>query len=107
MMVWPFVKKALSRLPSLGAALGEVVFETRPLKGQIDGSLFQWRVKRSMDAEAYFIGLKLQPDSYAGPDGSVVNYINLSIEDAEQAKADLERCIAECRMLSGGDNRLR
>lgn len=102
-MVWPFVKKALARLPRLGAALGEVVFETRPLKGQIEGSLFQWRVKRSIDAEGYFIGLKLRPDSYAGPDGSVVNYINLSIDEAEQAKSDLERCIIEYRRLSEDD----
>ncbi|KPF43751.1 hypothetical protein IP76_12705 [Rhizobium sp. AAP43] len=63
--------------------------------------MLQWRVKQSIDGEAYFIGLKLRPDNYVGPEGSATNYINLSIDAAEQAKSDLETCIAEYKRLSG------
>jgi hypothetical protein len=94
------LKKLLGKIPILGSALGDVVFETLPLKGQSSKSLFQWRVKQSTDGKSYFIGLKLRPDSYAGPEGSPMNYLNLSIEAAEQAKLDLETCIAEYRRRS-------
>lgn len=91
------IKRFLSKLPFLKSALGDVVFETPPLKGQNGRSLFQWRLKRAGNGNGLFVGLKLKPDRYAGPEGSVTNYIELSIEAAEQAKIDLERCIGEYR----------
>lgn len=89
------IKRFLSKLPFLNTALGDVLFETAPLKGQVNGSHFQWRLKASIDGEKMFVGLKLRPDRYAGPEGSVTNYLDLSIEAAEQAREDLDRCIAE------------
>jgi hypothetical protein len=89
------IKRILSKLPFLKAALGDVVFETAPLMGQVSGSFFQWRIKQAGDGKGMFIGMKLRPDRYAGPEGVVTNYIELSIEAAEQARADLDRCIAE------------
>lgn len=89
------IKRILSKLPFLKVALGDVVFETAPLKGQVSGSFFQWRIKQTGDGKGIFIGMKLRPDRYAGPEGAVINYIELSIEAAEQARADLDRCINE------------
>jgi hypothetical protein len=89
------MKRFLSKLPFLGTALGDVLFETPPRKGQVAGSLLQWRVKQAGDGKRMFIGMKLKPDRYAGLDGAVTNYLELTISDAEQAKADLERCIVE------------
>ncbi|UVC11060.1 hypothetical protein IHQ71_11035 [Rhizobium sp. TH2] len=89
------IKRFLSKLPFLNSALGDVVFETAPLKGQASGSFFQWRIKQTGDGKGMLIGMKLRPDRYAGPEGAVTNYIELSIEAAEQARADLDRCIAE------------
>jgi hypothetical protein len=91
----PVIKRFLSRLPFLNTALGDVVFETPSLRGQNSGSFFQWRLKQAGDGKGLYIGLKLRPDRYAGPEGSVTNYLELSIEAAEQAKIDLERCIEE------------
>lgn len=91
------IQRFLSKLPFFNSALGEVVFETPPLKGQNWGSLFQWRLKQAGNGNGLFVGLKLKPDRFAGPEGSVTNYIELSIEAAEQAKVDLERCIGEYR----------
>jgi len=91
------IKRFLSKLPFLNSALGDVVFETPPLKGQSGSSLLQWRLKQAGNGSGLFVGLKLKPDRYAGPEGSVTNYIELSIEAAEQAKIDLERCIGEYR----------
>ena len=89
------IKRILSKLPFLKVAFGDVVFETAPLKGQVSGSFFQWRIKQAGDGNGMFIGMKLLPDRYAGPEGAVTNYLELSIEAAEQARADLDRCIAE------------
>jgi hypothetical protein len=89
------IKRFLSKLPFLNSALGDVVFETAPLKGQVPGSFFQWRIKQTGDGTGMFIGMKLRPDRYAGPEGAVTSYLELSIEAAEQARADLDRCIAE------------
>lgn len=89
------IKKLLSKVPFLNSALGDVVFETAPLKGQVSGSFCQWRIKRTGDGQGMLIGMKLRPDRYSGPEGAVTNYIELSIEAAEQARADLDRCIAE------------
>ncbi|MDB5554538.1 MAG: hypothetical protein JWL86_4522 [Rhizobium sp.] len=89
------IKRFLSKLPFLNSALGDVVFETAPLKGQVSGSFFQWRIKQTGDGKGMFVGMKLRPDRYAGPEGAVTNYIELSIEAAEQARTDLDRCIAE------------
>ena len=91
------IKQFLSKLPFLNSALGGVVVETPPLKGQNWGSLFQWRLKQDRTGNGLFVSLKLKPDRFAGPDGSVANYIELSIEAAEQVRIDLERCIGEYR----------
>lgn len=89
------IRRLLSKLPLLGAALGDVVYETSPLKGQVSSSFLQWRLKQTGDGKKMFVGIKLRPDRSAGRDGAVTNYIELTIEAAEQAKIDLERCIAE------------
>lgn len=90
-----FLKRMVARSSSMNAVMGDVVFETQPVKGQFGSSSLQWRVKNGLDGKGGYIGLKLLPDTYAGPDGAVRNYINFDIETAETIKQDLEACIAE------------
>jgi len=90
-----FLKRLVAQSNSMNAVMGDVVFETQPVQGQYRSSSLQWRIKSGLDGEDDYIGLKLCPDTYAGPDGAVRNYINFDIRAAEKIKQDLEACIAE------------
>lgn len=92
--MWSPLKKVLARSKSLGSLLGDVLFETPPLQGQSSHSLFQWRVKESLDEQSLFVSLRLVPDGYAGSQGSPTNYINFDLATALQIREDLDRCIA-------------
>jgi hypothetical protein len=97
--MWVPFRKLLSRSRGFNSLLGEVVFEAPPLKGQSSHSLFQWRVKRGLDDNSFFISLKMLPDGYEGPDGRVKNYISFDLATAEQVRANLDACIAEFHRL--------
>lgn len=97
--MWKSITKFFSGSGPLGSLLGEILYETEPLQGQVSASLFQWRVKKGLDDASYFVGVKMLPDGYAGTEGSPTNYINFDLETAERIKAGLETCIAECRRL--------
>jgi hypothetical protein len=98
--MWAPFKKLLARSKAFGSLLGDVLFETPPLKGQSSHSVFQWRVKQSLDEKSFFVSLKMIPDGYAGAEGSPTNYINFDLATAQQIKADLDNCIARVRQLA-------
>lgn len=97
--MWTFVKKVLSRSRVLNSVLGEIVFETPEVTGESSRSFFQWRVKKTLEGDRYFVGLRMRPDAYAGSEGSPTNFMNFDIETAQRVRAHLDRCIAECDRL--------
>ena len=98
--MWTFLKSLLARSTSLNAILGDVVFETPEVCGQYLQSFLQWRVKKDAKSTRYFVGLRMLPDAYAGPEGSVKNYMNFDIESAQRLRFHLDRCIAEYYSLT-------
>jgi hypothetical protein len=102
--MWAPFRKFLAKSKTLGSLLGDVPFETPPLKGQSSHSVFQWRVKKNLDEKSLYVSLKLVPDGYAGPEGSPTNYINFDLATARQIKADLDDCIAMARRLAAQTN---
>jgi hypothetical protein len=99
--MWRQLERLLARSRTLSSALGDVVFETPPLRGQSRHSLFQWRLKKGLDGTSLFVAFKLLPDTYAGPEGTPTNYISFDIATAERLRADLDLCIDEYHRLSG------
>ena len=99
------MKRVLSKFTSLKAPLGGVIFETIPVTGEVKKySYLIWRVKRGVDGRLY-IGVKLRPDTYEGPEGALRNYMNFDLESAEKVRANLDTCIAEYRRLQGNQER--
>lgn len=98
--MWGPFKKLFAKSKSLGVLLGEVLFETPMLQGQSSRSVFQWRLKKSLDERSLFISLKLVPDGYAGPEGAPTNYIDFDLTTAEQIRTNLDACIAAARQLA-------
>jgi hypothetical protein len=93
--MWAFVKQWLAKSSILNQTLGDVVFETPEIKGASSHSFFQWRIKKSVKEERYFVALRMRPDAYAGPEGSPTNYMSFDIETAQSLKFNLDRCISE------------
>lgn len=102
--MWAPLKRLLARSKTLGPLLGDVLFETPRLRGQSSHSVFQWRVKKSLDEKSLYIALKLIPDGYAGPEGSPTNYINFDLATAVRIRADLDQCIKMARRFAGAGN---
>lgn len=100
--MWTFLKKFLARSKSLNAALGDVMFETPEVSGQNPHSVLQWRVKKVVEGGGYFVGLRMLPDAYMGPEGSPTNYMNFDIESAQRLRFNLDRCIDEYYRLTRG-----
>jgi hypothetical protein len=98
--MWAPFRRLFANSKLLGSLLGDVVFETAPVRGQSSHSTFQWRVKTSVDEKSLFISLKLVPDGYAGSEGSPKNYISFDLSTAEQIRADLDVCIRKARQLA-------
>ncbi|MGB6397585.1 MAG: hypothetical protein WBF73_18160 [Bradyrhizobium sp.] len=102
--MWAPFRNLLVKSKTLGSLLGDVLFETPPLKGQSSHSTFQWRVKKSLDEKSFYVSLKLIADGHVGPEGSPTNYINFDLATAQQIKADLDDCIAMARQLAAQSN---
>jgi len=100
--MWAFLRNIVARSKILNAALGDVVFETPEVSGQYQRSFLQWRVKRDAEGSHYYVGLRMLPDTYAGPEGSPTNYINFDIESAQRLRFHLDSCIAEYYRLTQG-----
>jgi len=100
--MWTFLKKYLARSRNLNAALGDVMFETSEVAGQNPRSFIQWRVKKAVDDDRYFVGLRMLPDAYIGREGSPTNYMNFDIESAQRLRFNLDRCIDEYYRLTRG-----
>jgi hypothetical protein len=98
--MWTPFRRLFARSKVLNSLLGDVVFQTPPSRGQSSHSIFQWRVKRSLDEKSLLISLKLLPDGAAGPEGSPRNYISFDLATAEQIRADLDACISKARQLA-------
>jgi hypothetical protein len=98
--MWAPVRKILAKSERLSSLLGDVLFETPSLRGQSRHSVFQWRVKRSLDEHSLFVSLRLIADGYAGPESKPTSYINFDLATAERIRADLDVCIAEARQLA-------
>jgi hypothetical protein len=105
--MWSPFRKLLARSKTLGSLLGEVLFETPPLKGQSQYSFCQWRVKSGLDDVPFFINLKMLPDGYEGPEGAARNYISFDLETAEHVRKSLDTCILECRRLINASHALK
>jgi len=97
--MWTFLRKILARSRTLNAALGEVVYITPQVGGQNARSFLEWRVKRDLEGDAFFIGLRMIPDAYAGREGSPTNYMNFDIESAQLIRDHLDMCITEYNRL--------
>lgn len=98
--MWGPFRKLLSKSPLLGGLFGDVLHETPALRGQSSHSVFQWRVKKSLDETTLLVSLRLIPDGYAGAEGSPTNYINFDLATARQIKRDLEECITVASQLA-------
>ena len=97
--MWMALKRLFGRSRFLNYAFGNVVLETDKLRGQSRQSLFQWRVKRTLDGNEAFISLKMIPDAYQGPEGRIRNYIEFNRQEALEVKRNLEACLAELNRL--------
>jgi hypothetical protein len=95
--MWAPIRKLLARSQRFGALFGDVLFETKPLKGQGSHSAFLWQVKRSLDGNSFYVSVKLVPDAYAGPEGAPTTYTHFDLATALQIRADLDECIAIAR----------
>ena len=93
--MWALLKGFLGRSKILNASLGDVVFKTPGVRGQGSHSFLQWRVKRGLRGNGYFIGVQMLPDAYIGRDGSYTTFINFNIRRAQLVKYHLDLCIAE------------
>jgi hypothetical protein len=93
--MWALLKGLFRRSTILNASLGDVTFESPEVRGQASESFLQWRVKRDLVDNGYFIGLKMEPDAFGGPVGLVKHYISFDIERAQLVRNHLDRCIAE------------
>ena len=97
--MWTFLRKILARSRLFNAALGDVVYKTLEVGGQNSHSFLEWRVKRDLEGDALFIGLRMIPDTYVGPEGSPTNYMNFDIESAQLIRDHLDMCIMEYNRL--------
>lgn len=73
--------------------MGKVIYDTAKVPGQIAGAYIQVRLKEKLNETDYVIGIKLKPDTYSAPEGSVTNYLTLDLEGAKQLNEYLARCI--------------
>jgi len=101
--MWAAFKKLFSKSKKFRALLGDVLFETDPVQGQTESSSFQWRVKRGLDQKSLYIAVGMVADSYAGPEGSVTNYISFDLATAEQIRADVDECIRVGRQFTSNE----
>ena len=99
--MWALVKTLIAKSRLLDQAFGEIVFAMPEVKGSSSHSFFQWRIKKNMEGDQYFVALRMRPDAYAGPEGAPTNYINFDIETARLIQSDLARCISEYDRLVG------
>ena len=104
--MWAFLRKALGRSKLVNSALCDVVYETPEGRGQNARSFLQWRIKKNLDGDVYFVGLRMLPDAYAGAEGLPTNYMNFDIESAQRLRSHLDLCIAEYdRLMRDGPGR--
>ena len=97
--MWVAFKKLFSKSKNFRALFGDVLFQTNPVQGQNGHSTFQWQVKKGLDQQSFYIGVKMIADGYMGPEGSPTNYISFDLTTAEQIKAGIDECIAVARQL--------
>lgn len=97
---WTFAKQVFAKSSLFNQIFGEVVFETPEVKGASSHSFLQWRVKKGVNGEQYFVALRMRPDAYAGSEGSPTNYMSFDIETAVSLKSHLEKCISEYHRLA-------
>ncbi|CAN7142661.1 hypothetical protein LJR090_000075 [Bosea sp. LjRoot90] len=96
--MFDWMKRAVSKSPSLNAAMGDVLVEAQQVRGQTADGHLQWRVKRGLDGRLY-VGAKIKADAYAGEEGRPNNFINFDLQAAEKLRAELDSCIEELRRL--------
>ena len=97
--MWAFLRQTLAKSKTFNASLGDVVYKTPEVSGQNSHSFLEWRVKRDLEGDAFFIGLRMIPDAYIGPTGSPTNYMNFDIESAQRVRDHLDMCITEYNRL--------
>jgi len=95
--MWPIFKRLLSGSKLLNVTAGEIILTTSQESGVSRHSFFEWRVKETIDKSDVFIAVKMLPDSYAGPEGAVKNYINFDVDTAVRLRDSLNDCIEFAR----------
>ena len=101
--MWGPFKKFLARSKSFKALLGDVVFESEAVRGQVASSHFQWQVKRGLDEKSYYVCIKMRADGSMGREGAPTNYINFDLPTAMKVRADIDECIAIARHFVSPD----
>jgi hypothetical protein len=101
--MWASLKRLFSSSRNFRALFGDVLFQTNPVAGQGSHSVFQWQVRRGLDQESYYIGIKMKADAFIGPEGQPMNYINFDLATARQIRADIDECIAVAQHFATGN----
>ncbi len=91
--MWTAFRNLFSWPDRFDGLFGDVAFRTEQETGQFQHSFLEWRVKKGLNSGELLIGLAMKPDGYAGPDGSVTNYINFDLETAVRLRDKLDECI--------------
>ena len=102
--MWAPFRNLFSRPKGLSVQLGDVVFESKAVCGQVETSQFQLQVKRGPDEKSYFVCIKMKADGSAGRDGAPTNYINFDLPTALKVRADIDECIAIARHFASPDS---
>lgn len=93
------IKRFLSRFPTLQAAVGDVLFETAPIRGRTSVGELSLRIKKDARGQHY-IGVKMRPDYGYGGEGSQTGFINFDIQSAQRLKLDLEETLQRLAELA-------
>ena len=101
--MWGPLMRLFARSNSVKALLGDVVFESEVVRGQLGSSQFQWQVKRGLDEKSYYVCVKMKADESVGPEGSPISHINFDLPTALKIRADIDECIAIVRHFGSPD----
>jgi hypothetical protein len=91
--MWPFVKRILSHSETLSVIFGDIVFQTESENGVRQRSFIQWKVKKALRGNEFYVSLAMISDAYEGPEGSPTNYMSFDLAKAKRLRDKLDQCI--------------
>jgi len=101
--MWGSFKKFFARSKNFKPQLGDVVFESEAVRGQLASSQFHWQVKRGLDEKSYYICVRMKADGSIGPEDSPTNLINFDLPTALKLRAGIDECIAIVRHFASAE----